>query len=267
MLCVHVVGGGCNVTLLQILAPMGSVLDRALIRTVPGVKSAQARLVIRCALLGAPVPAHLGPSSSTLPTIEQCVTCIPDAGCRPFILTVANQLAHGVTGDLFIDAHDVPTLSKAGLNSAKLLMLNLIPEFSIENTLPRRAATFVRKKVSIFGVLTEDEKNELRDLSPEIFELLTVANVGNQGAKLELNAFLEGLCRLVEDSDVVTPPPWEEIPHTYNPPTRGIYTCALLHCCITYYFWIVTNACLFHACRRRSILYGFSHAGALYETI
>lgn len=214
---------------------MGSVLDRTFLRTIPTVvKSDQARLVLRCALLEAPLPAHLMQSSLTpLPSTDTSLECIPDARCRPFVSTVLNQLASRDSGELFISSDDA-AFSKEGLISAKLVLLNLIPKFSIENTLPRRAIPLLRKRLSMPSSLTTTESKEFQDIAPEVFELLhCVYKVGNKAAELQLKSFMEGLAGLVEDQEVVHPPPWEPIPETYNPPKFGRCYCLNLNVCST----------------------------------
>ena len=200
---------------------MGSVLTRSFLRTIPnGVKSAQARLVLRCALLEAPIPALL--QAPSLPTTDECLECIPDPQCRPFVSTVLRQLAARVTGDLFISSDDVATLSKAGLAAAKGVLLNLVPEFSAEITLPRAGIPYLRKRLAGHH-LTPREMTDFQDVAPEVFELLEcVYKVGNEAAELQMKSFFEGLAGIIEARELVTPPPWELIPETYNPPKRGI---------------------------------------------
>jgi hypothetical protein len=173
--------------------------------------------------LEAPIPAHFQTCDAPLPTIDECLGCIPDPRCRPFVSTVLKQLAARVHGDMYISPDDVAaTLSKSGLAAAKAVLLNLVPAFSAEITLPRAAIPFVRKRLARIK-LTLHETREFQDIAPEVFELLDcVDKVGNKAAVVQSHAFLEGLAGIVEAREYVIPPPWELIPETYNPPKRGM---------------------------------------------
>ena len=97
--------------------------------------------------------------------------------------------------------------------------------------------------------LTTTESKEFQDIAPEVFELLhCVYKVGNKAAELQLKSFMEGLAGLVEDQEVVHPPPWEPIPETYNPPKFG--KCYCLHLMFAHHLFtqgllyiLLTRAC------------------------
>jgi hypothetical protein len=151
--------------------------------------------------------------------------CIPEA-CRPLVHQVISQLRDGIDGAGFSEDG---TLTKKVLDVAQCVILLLIPEFSVENVVPRHVTKRLRALLeSRPNEITLDKlmlaKREIGMYAPEVVDLLIlVQSHGDTASKEMVTNFLLGLCSSVElsaetDSE---PPPWEPIPGTYNPALRG----------------------------------------------
>ena len=202
---------------------MGSVLDRTLIQSADGVKAGAARLVLRSAILGSPLPILEENGRSLLPSVTEALRCIPEK-CRRLVSLVIEHSSARRSGTTYVRA-DEEQLSKDGLISAKAVLLTLVPEFSAECTLPLSLVPTVLELTKGGGLPSnfETARVRLHDCAPEVFELIKEVRDGSVATAVLVKKFLRGLCALISCQMLLTiaPPPWEPIPNTYNPPARG----------------------------------------------
>jgi hypothetical protein len=204
-------------------APMGSVLDRTLIQSAEGVKAAAARLVLRSAILGSPLPVLEEKGRSLLPSVTDALRCIPKK-CRRLVSVVIEHSSARRSGTTYVRA-DEEQLSKDGLISAKAVLLTLVPEFSAECTLPLSLVPTVLELTKNGPIRSDFEtaRARLHDCAPEVYELIKEVRDSSVATAVLVKKFLRGLCALVSSQILssIAPPPWEPIPKTYNPPARG----------------------------------------------
>ena len=206
-----------------VTAPMGSVLDRTFIKSTADVKAGAARLVLRSAILGAPLPVFEESVRSPLPSVAEALQCVPEK-CRQLVSIVIDHSSARRSGTTYVRA-DEEHLSKDGLSSAKAVLLTLVPEFSAECTLPLSLVSTVLELTKHGPLPTnfDTARARLHDCAPEVFELLKEIRDGSVATSLLVKKFLRGLSALISSPmlSTIAPPPWEPIPNTYNPPARG----------------------------------------------
>lgn len=206
-----------------VTAPMGSVLDRTFIKSTADVKAGAARLVLRSAILGSPLPILEENGRSLLPSVTEALRCIPEK-CRQLVSLVIEHSSARRSGTTYV-RDDEEQLSKDGLISAKAVLLTLVPEFSAECTLPLSLVPTVLE-LTEHGPLPynfDTARARLHDCAPEVYELIKEIRDGSVATVVLVKKFLRGLCALISSQmlSTIAPPPWEPIPKTYNPPARG----------------------------------------------